>query len=272
MAPMAPSTRNEEPVSVSVSVHEAGKVWVVTIDRVERKNAVDRRTARLLSDAFQSFERDEKSCVAILHGAGQTFCAGADLKALASTACDPSVAINDLQPPYDDTRYAPMGPSRLELSKPVIAAIEGHAVAGGLELACWCDLRVCSPAAVFGVYCRSKGVPLIDGGTIRLPRLLGLSRALDLILTGRPVSAQEALAIGLVNRIANDPLAEALRIARDIAAMPQLCMRRDRQNAIQLAFHLPEHEALVREITASAPIVHSEGIHGALQFTQRSKL
>ena len=188
----------------------------VIIDRPQARNAVDRATAEALADAFRAFDGDDDAAVAVLWGAGGTFCAGADLKVLD----------NRVEPDGD----GPMGPSRLALAKPVIAAISGHAVAGGLELACWCDLRVVEESAVLGVFCRRFGVPLIDGGTVRLPRIVGLGRALDLILTGRAVGAEEALAIGLANRVVPDGAARAAAeaLARELAAFPQATMRADR--------------------------------------------
>ncbi|GGF34142.1 enoyl-CoA hydratase [Aliidongia dinghuensis] len=202
-----------------------GPVAIVTIDRPARRNAVDRATAALLTEAFRRFDADPDLSVAILTGAGETFCAGADLKAIAEGD------LNDVKPEGD----GPMGPTRLRLGKPVIAAIEGHAVAGGLELALWCDLRVVARDAVLGVFCRRFGAPLIDLGTVRLPRLIGQSRAMDLILTGRAVAADEAHAIGLANRLA-DPgqaLAAALALARELAALPQTCLRHDRLSVLE---------------------------------------
>jgi enoyl-CoA hydratase len=207
---------------VSVDVDRRGPVTVVTINRPEVRNAVDTEHAQALYDAFVAFDADDTASVAVLTGAGGAFCAGADLKAVS----DGSMKAD---PPGTDGP-APMGPSRLLLSKPVIAAVEGHAVAGGLELALWCDLRVADPDAVFGVFCRRWGVPLIDGGTIRLPRLIGQSHALDLILTGRPVDAEEALRMGLANRVSapGAALEEAVALAEQIAAFPRLCMQQDR--------------------------------------------
>ena len=199
---------------------------IVTIDRPEVRNAVDRPTAQALTDAFQDFGKDDSQLVAILTGSGGTFCAGADLKAMAN---DPDRA-NRIDPEGD----GPMGPTRMTLDKPVIAAIEGHAVAGGMELLLWCDLRVAARDATFGFYDRRWGVPLIDGGTVRLPRLIGQSRALDMILTGRPVSGTEAHTMGLVNRLTEpgQALAEAGGLAEDLARFPQSVMRADRRSAI----------------------------------------
>lgn len=212
---------------MSVDVERRGPVTVVTINRPEVRNAVDTEHAQALYDAFLAFDADPSASVAVLTGAGGTFCAGADLKAV-------STGSMKADPPGADGP-APMGPSRLLLSKPVIAAVEGHAVAGGLELALWCDLRVADPDAVFGVFCRRWGVPLIDGGTIRLPRLIGQSHALDLILTGRPVGAEEALRMGLANRVSAPAavLEEAVALAEQIAAFPQLCMQQDRLSSYE---------------------------------------
>ena len=203
-----------------------GRAAVVTIERPERRNAVDAPTAQALYEAFKRFDADEAADVAILQGRGGAFCAGADLKAVAE-----GERANRL---VDGGDFGPMGPTRLRLGKPVIAAVEGHAVAGGLELACWADLRVASETAVFGVFCRRFGVPLIDLGTVRLPRLIGASRAMDLILTGRPVGAPEAFEIGLVNRLAppGGALAAALELAAQLSAFPQTCLRNDRLSAL----------------------------------------
>jgi enoyl-CoA hydratase len=204
-----------------VRVENTGSVTTVVLDRPERRNAVDRAAADALADAFHAFDADDGAAVAVLWGSGGTFCAGADLQALA--AGEP----NRLEPDGD----APMGPSRMVLSKPVIAAISGFAVAGGLELALWCDLRVAEADATLGVFCRRWGVPLIDGGNVRLPQIVGLGRALDLILTGRAVGADEALAMGLVNRVVAPGRARqaAEELAAQIAAFPQACVRSDRQ-------------------------------------------
>jgi len=205
---------------VSVHIARNGPVWTVVLDRPDVRNAVDRATAAALAEAFRAFDADPNAAAAVLWGAGGTFCAGADLHALD----------NELDP--DLTADAPMGPSRLALRKPVIAAISGHAVAGGLELALWCDLRVVEADAVLGVFCRRWGVPLIDGGTVRLPRIVGLGRALDLILTGRPVAADEAQAIGLATRVVppGEARAAAEALAAELAALPQACLRSDRRS------------------------------------------
>jgi enoyl-CoA hydratase len=202
-----------------------GPVTTIVLDRPRFRNAVDRATAEALAAAFRVFEADAEACVAVLWGAGGTFCAGADLHAFGAGMG------NRVEPDGD----GPMGPTRLALSKPVIAAVCGHAVAGGLELACWCDLRVAEKDAVFGVFCRRWGVPLIDGGTVRLPRLIGMSRALDMIITGRPVGAAEALAMGLANRVVakGEALLAAQALAADIARFPQATMRGDRRSAYE---------------------------------------
>jgi len=209
----------------TVSVTPQDRIAIVTIERPERRNAVDGATAQALYDAFKAFDADDALDVAVLQGRGGTFCAGADLKAISEDKGNPVKRDGD---------FGPMGCTRLALGKPVIAAVEGHAVAGGLEVACWADLRVAAEGAVFGVFCRRFGVPLIDLGTVRLPRLIGGSRAMDLILTGRPVEAQEALEIGLANRLAPNggALEAALSLARQLSAFPQLCLRNDRLSAI----------------------------------------
>jgi enoyl-CoA hydratase len=212
----------------------------VRIERPEARNAVDRPTAEALAEAFRAFEADDALRVALLSGAGGNFCAGADLKAVAG---DPARR-NRLEPAGD----GPMGPTRMRLSKPVIAVVSGYCVAGGLELALWCDLRVADDTAVFGVFCRRFGVPLIDGGTIRLPRLIGQGRAMDMILTGRAVDANEALAFGLVNRLVPRAQleAEARGLALQLAALPQTCLRGDRASVLE-QWGLGETEALANE-------------------------
>ncbi len=223
----------------AVRVERDGPVYTVLLSRPERRNAVDGATAAALAEAFREFDQDPDAAVAVLHGEGGVFCAGADLKA-AGTADG-----NRVEPDGE----GPMGPSRMRLSKPVIAAVAGHAVAGGLELALWCDLRVAEETAVFGVFCRRWGVPLIDGGTVRLPRLIGHSRAMDMILTGRAVDAQEALAFGLANRVVPEgrsrPEAEAL--ARLLAGFPQRCLREDRLSALE-QWGLSEDAAMAGEL------------------------
>ncbi|MDP5052304.1 MAG: crotonase/enoyl-CoA hydratase family protein [Congregibacter sp.] len=244
---------------MSVLVERFGRILRVIIDRPDSRNAVDGPTALLLAEAFQAFDEDRGLDVAVLQGNGGTFCAGADLKAVAS-----GENMNRMHA----FGNGPMGPSRMQLSKPVIAAVEGHAVAGGLELALWCDLRVADADAVFGVFCRRWGVPLIDGGTVRLPRLIGQSRALDMILTGRPVSGTEAEHMGLVNRLApkGEVWSVALALAEQIAAFPQGCMRADRASALA-QWSLAEPSALAREYAGGEAVVASgETRRGAERF------
>jgi enoyl-CoA hydratase len=211
-------TRASAPVRVS----RAGPVTTILIDRQDRRNAVDHPTSLALRAAFEAFEADDEALVAVLGGAGEHFCAGYDLKSFTENGM-----------PYEPEGVGPMGPSRMLLSKPVIAAVEGYAVAGGLELSLWCDLRVASETAIFGVYCRRWGVPLIDGGTVRLPRLIGQSRAMDMILTGRAVAAEEAFSFGLANRVvaAGEAVAAAQALALEIARFPQICLKADRASA-----------------------------------------
>jgi enoyl-CoA hydratase len=243
--------------AMSVRLETTGPVLTVTIDRPGVRNAVDRATAEGLAEAFRAFDADEALAVAVLTGAGGTFCAGADLKAVSRGEA------NRLEPDGD----APMGPSRMRLGKPVIAAIEGHAVAGGLELALWCDLRVAAEDAVLGVFCRRWGVPLIDGGTVRLPRLIGHSRAMDLVLTGRPVEADEALAIGLVNRVvpAGQALVRAQSLAAELAAFPQVCLRGDRASLLD-QWGLEEADALGGEFLHGLRALEAEAAAGATRF------
>ncbi|MGZ4176804.1 MAG: crotonase/enoyl-CoA hydratase family protein [Solirubrobacteraceae bacterium] len=223
----------------AVRVVRDGPVTTVLLSRPERRNAVDGPTALALADAFRAFDADAGAAVAVLHGEGGVFCAGADLKA-AGTESGTRV---------QDTGDGPMGPTRMRLSKPVIAAIAGHAVAGGLELALWCDLRVAEEDAVLGVFCRRWGVPLIDGGTVRLPRLIGVSRAMDMILTGRAVGAAEAERIGLVNRVVprGASLAAAQQLAAELARFPQTCLREDRLSLLEQE-GLGEAEAIAGEL------------------------
>jgi enoyl-CoA hydratase len=242
---------------MTVLITKDGPVTIITLSRPEARNAVDRQTAQALADAFRAFEADPEARVAVLQGDQGHFCAGADLKKIA--AGEP----NRVAPNGD----GPMGPTRMRLSKPVIAAIAGYAVAGGLELALWCDLRVMEEDAVLGVFCRRWGVPLIDGGTVRLPRLIGLSRALDIILTGRPVEAREALQMGLVNRVVPRGKARktAIELARQLAAFPQQCMRGDRLSAIE-QFNLSFEEALANEFEHGLKVLKSESLTGASRF------
>jgi enoyl-CoA hydratase len=242
---------------VTVKISRDGPITTIAIARPEVKNAVDRRTAEALADAFRAFDADASAKVAVLSGEGGTFCSGADLKAVA--AGDP----NRVEPDGD----APMGPSRMRLSKPCIAAISGYAVAGGLELALFCDLRVADEDAKLGVLCRRWGVPLIDLGTIRLPRVVGLGRALDLILTGRLVAADEALAMGLVSRVVptGRALEAAHELARQIAAFPQACMRGDRLSAYE-QFDLGWDEAVKNELRHGMRALSAEAVAGATRF------
>ena len=245
----------------AVRVRRHARVTVVSLHRAAARNAVDRATAQALADAFRAFDADPQADVAVLYGEHGTFCAGADLKALHDPA-----RRNRTEPEGD----GPMGPSRMLLSKPVIAAISGHAVAGGLELALWCDLRIVERSAVLGVFCRRFGVPLIDGGTVRLPRLIGLSRALDLILTGRAVGADEALAMGLANRVVEDgqALPAAIALAEQLAALPQTCLRNDRQSAYE-QFGLTLEQALAHEFRLGQQTLASgEAARGASAFSQ----
>ena len=242
----------------AVRIERNGPVTTVILHRPEVRNAVDRPTAEALADAFRAFDADTDARVAVLWGDGARFCAGADLKAIAAGTP------NRVAPDGD----GPMGPSRMVLSKPVIAAIAGHAVAGGLELALWCDLRVVEEDAVMGVYCRRWGVPLIDGGTIRLPPLIGHSRALDLILTGRGVDAAEALSIGLANRVvpSGQSRAEAEALARQIAAFPQQAMLGDRMSSYD-QWGLPLSEAVARELEHGMGALSGESVAGASRFS-----
>lgn len=242
---------------MTIRVERDGAVLTVLLNRPTMRNAVDRATAEALAEAFRDFDADDSVRVGVLAGAGEHFCAGADLKAFA--AGKP----NRLDPEGD----GPMGPTRMLLSKPVIAAINGYAVAGGLELALWCDLRVMEEDAIVGVFCRRWGIPLIDGGTVRLPRLIGLSRALDLILTGRPVDAQEALAMGLANRVVAKGTARqvAETLARDLAQLPQDCLRSDRLSAYEQA-DMPFERAMANEFQHGLGALRSDALDGALRF------
>ncbi len=243
---------------MAVRVERRGAVTVVILDRPEVRNAVDGEHAQALHHAFAAFDADPSANVAILHGAGGSFCAGADLKAVAAGEMP-------IWPPGEGR--GPMGPTRMQLRKPVIAAVEGHAVAGGLELALWCDLRIADPSAVFGVYSRRWGVPLIDGGTVRLPRLIGESRALELILTGRSVEAPEAAAIGLVNRVSTsgEVLSEALTLAERIASFPQTCLRQDRLS-VYAQSPLTLEEALASEWEYGMVSLRTDSVAGAARF------
>jgi enoyl-CoA hydratase len=242
----------------AVLVEHDGPVTIVTINRPEVRNAVDGPTSKLLADAFRAFDKDDEHDVAVFTGAGGVFCAGADLKAIADGRGNPIREEGD----------GPMGPSRMLLDKPVIAAVEGYAVAGGLELALWCDMRVAATDATFGVFCRRWGVPLIDGGTIRLPRLIGMSHAMDLILTGRGVSGDEALRMGLANRLVErgGARAAAVALAKELAALPQRCMRGDRTSAYEQwdkslndALHIEYGHGL-------ATLAAADALEGAMKF------
>ncbi|AFR48992.1 crotonase/enoyl-CoA hydratase family protein [Gordonia sp. KTR9] len=242
---------------MTVRERTEGPVRIIGIDRPDRRNAVDRATADALADAFRRFDADDSVSVAVLYGEGGTFCAGADLKAISEG--EP----NRVAPDGD----GPMGPTRMRLSKPVIAAVSGHAVAGGLELALWADLRVADDDAVFGVFCRRWGVPLIDGGTVRLPRLIGESRAMDLVLTGRAVPAQEALSIGLANRVvpSGTALTAAVALATEIAAFPQTCMREDRLSVLEQD-GMDTDAAIANELRHGMASLAADTLAGATRF------
>jgi len=242
-----------------IRIGREGPVLVVEIDRPARRNAIDRDAAERLATAFRDFEFADDAEVAVLTGAGEHFCAGADLVAAATAAP------NRLDPSGD----GPMGPTRMSLSKPVVAAVEGYCVAGGLELALWCDLRIASETAVFGVFSRRFGVPLVDGGTVRLPRLIGASRAMDLILTGRALEARVAAEWGLANRLVGpgQARAEAIALAREIARHPQTCLRADLVSA-RSAFEGSVRDLMVAELARGLPAFEAEGRHGAREFTE----
>jgi len=244
-----------------VRVEKNGPIWTIILSRPNARNAVDSKTAILLTSAFEDFERDTSSKVAVLWGEHGTFCAGADLK---------EHSINertDIKPVGES--HGPLGPSRMVLQKPTIAAVSGYAVAGGLELALLCDLRVVEENAVMGVFCRRWGVPLIDGGTVRLPRLIGISRAMDMILTGRPVKAQEALQMGLANRVVPQGQSrfEAEKLAAMIASFPEICMRNDRLSAYE-QFDLSFEDAMKNEFNRGTRSLLVEGVHGAERFAK----
>jgi enoyl-CoA hydratase len=244
-------------VKPAVRVERDGPVTTVLLSRPEVRNAVDGPTAAALADAFRDFDADESASVAVLHGEGGTFCAGADLQAFGTRR----------QNRVETSGDGPMGPTRLRLSKPVVAAVAGHAVAGGLELALWCDLRLVEESATFGVYCRRWGVPLVDGGTVRLPRLVGVSRAMDLVLTGRSVLADEALSIGLAHRVVPDGTAReaAETLAHELAALPQACLRHDRLSLLEQEGR-SEEEALSHELSHGL-VSLAEAAEGVARFT-----
>jgi enoyl-CoA hydratase len=250
--------REQAMTSAKVRVETQGAITTVILNRPEVRNAVDNETADALADAFRAFDADPNQRVAVLWGTGGAFCAGADLKAIAS---------GERKKRYRLDGDGPMGPSRLALSKPVIAAVAGHAVAGGLELAIWCDMRVVEEDATFGVYCRRWGVPLIDGGTVRLPRLVGQSHAMDMILTGRPVGAEEALRMGLANRVVpkGQSRAAAEALAEQIAQFPQMCMNLDRASVYR-QWDLPFEHAMRAEFAHGISAVAAEGQSGAARF------
>jgi enoyl-CoA hydratase len=260
--PMAGDRTTRVASMSGVRVEQRGSILIVTIDRPGARNAVDRPTAEALVRAFSEFGSDDSLFAAILTGADGNFCAGADLKAISS---DPERANR-----FDPAGDGPMGPTRMALEKPVIAAVEGYAVAGGLELALWCDLRVASEGAVFGVFNRRWGVPLVDGGTVRLPRIVGMGRALDMILTGRPVYGREAFEMGLANRIVETgrALDEAVRMAEEIASFPQLCMRSDRWSSLE-QWELSLEAALSNEFRRGVEVLSSgEATEGATRFAR----
>lgn len=253
--------------AIAVRSEISGSVTTVILDRPEARNAVDRPTAAALAHAFRAFENNAEAKVAVLWGAGGTFCAGADLKGIAQGGDKRNLVV----PPRAGDALAgdaPMGPTRMRLTKPVIAAVAGHAVAGGLELALWCDLRVAEDDAVFGVFSRRWGVPLIDGGTIRLPRLIGQSRAMDMLLTGRPVGAEEALAMGLVNRVVakGESRAAAEALAAEIARFPEICLKGDRLSALE-QWGLDEDAAYANEFARGMKALEAnETFAGAARF------
>lgn len=242
---------------MSVRIERSGPVTTIVLSRPEVRNAVDGPTASALAEAFRAFDADPDAAVAVLWGEGGSFCAGADLKSLGTDRS------NQVTPDGD----GPMGPTRMRLSKPVIAAVAGHAVAGGLELALWADLRIAESDSVFGVFCRRWGVPLIDGGTVRLPRIVGAGRAMDLVLTGRAVHADEALAIGLVNRVVptGQSRAAAEELAAELARFPQTCLREDRMSMLEQE-GLPEEEALASEFRHGMVAVTVDALTGAARF------
>ena len=249
---------------MSVTVEKNGPVTTVILSRPEVRNAVDRPAAQALADAFRDFEADDEAQVGVFYGANGTFCAGADLKAIAADE-----RRNRLEPEGD----GPMGPTRMLLSKPVIAAISGYAVAGGLELALWCDLRVVEEDAILGVFCRRWGVPLIDGGTVRLPRLIGMSYALDLVLTGRPVMAEEALRMGLANRVVPRGTARdaAETLASELSQFPQTCLRTDRLSVYRQE-DLDLETAMSHEFENGLKVLWAEGISGARRFSEGAEV
>jgi len=254
---------------MTVRIEKKGRVWTVIHSRPQARNAMDPESAGALVEAFTAFDRDADAAVAVLWGEGGAFCAGWDLKYCGSLVEDPTL-IHDIDYPLDDRHLiprGPLGPTRLELDKPVIAAVAGPAVAGGFELALWCDVRVMEKSAYFGVYCRRWGVPLIDGGTVRLPRIVGMGRALEIILTGRKVPAEEALRIGACEHVVDDGGARAFAeaMAHQIARFPQVCVRADRRSAY-MQQGLTLREAMRKEWYNGLPAFEAEGIAGAERF------
>jgi enoyl-CoA hydratase len=254
---------------MSVRIEKSGSVWTVIHSRPEARNAMDAASADALVAAFEAFDADGSADVAVFWGEGGAFCAGWDLKSVSSLDQADPVGRLDFPKGGGKAPRGPLGPSRMELSKPVIAAVEGPAVAGGMELAMWCDVRVMAESAYFGVYCRRWGVPLIDGGTVRLPRLVGMGRAMEIIMTGRKVTAEESARIGLCERIVPHGQARqaAEAMAQEIARFPQACMRSDRLSAYR-AWGKSVREGLESEWATSAPIVKAEGIAGAERFAK----
>jgi enoyl-CoA hydratase/carnithine racemase len=261
---MAQSTSDPEPEAVQYSTTSEG-ITTITLDRSSRRNAVDSSTAQKLYDAFVKYETDDTQKICVFHGANGTFCAGADLQAFAKSSSADATHFG----PVQGRNIAPMGPSRMQIQKPVICAVSGYAVAGGLELSLVGDMRVVEEDATFGVFCRRFGVPLIDGGTVRLQAIVGLGRAMDMILTGRAVGAQEALSIGLANRVVpkGKALEEATKIARQLLAFPQLCMNKDKQSAYYAAYGAKSFEdAMKYEYANAAEVLGKESLQGAKRF------
>jgi enoyl-CoA hydratase/carnithine racemase len=261
---MHQSTSDPEPEAVQYSTTSEG-ITTVTLNRTARRNAVDASTARKLRDAFLKYEADDTQKVCVFHGANGTFCAGADLQAFAKSSFGDATHFG----PVQERNIAPMGPSRMQIKKPVICAVSGYAVAGGLELSLIGDMRVVEEDATFGVFCRRFGVPLIDGGTVRLQAIIGLGRAMDMILTGRPVGAQEALSMGLANRVVpkGKAVEEAMKIARQLLAFPQLCMNKDRQSAYYAAYEAKSFEdAMEYEYANAVEVLGKESHQGAKRF------
>ncbi|KAJ6650059.1 Mevalonyl-coenzyme A hydratase sidH [Pseudolycoriella hygida] len=262
-------SRTETTMKPLVIVEKLECITLIGINRPEKRNCVNHATAQKLMEAINEFEDDKNAKVAIIYGKGGTFCAGYDLKETSESANNETLAISDNFNPFNSKGAGPLGPTRRFFSKPVIAAVSGYAVAGGFELALACDLRVVEESSVFGVFCRRFGVPLIDGGTVRLPALIGLSRALDIILTGRPVKAKEALQLGLANRVVKNgkSLSEAILLAKEIAKHPQECMLRDRASAWNSTYSSSNfQEAIEYEMSNSLDVIMKESIAGASSF------